>query len=88
MLTNIDQMPFLSHLQQSILLKIKQLTSLLIIWLNLNMLMNIDQMQSLNLHQLSILLKQIKVTTMSGEKKTYVSQILINGGMMHLKVIL
>jgi len=88
MLMSIDQMPFLSHHQQLILLKIKKLKSLMITWLNLNMLMSIDQMQSLSHHQLLILLKLNKLMIMSGEKRTSVSLILINGGMMHQKVIL
>ena len=86
MLMSIDLMPFLRHPQQLILLKIKK--SLMIIWLNLNMLMSIDPMQYLNHHQLLILLKLISFMIMSGEKRTYVSLILINGGMMHLKVTL
>ena len=88
MLMSIDLMLFLRHHQQSILLKIKQLKSLMITWLNLNMLMSIDPMQSLSHHQLLILPKMNKVMIMSGEKRTYVSLILINGGMMHQKVIL
>jgi len=60
----------------------------MITWLNLNMLMSIDQMQSLSHHQLLILLKLNKLMIMSGEKRTSVSLILINGGMMHQKVIL
>ena len=88
MLMNIDLMLFLSHHQQSISLKIKKLMSLVIIWLNHSMLMSIDQMQFLSHHQLLILFKLNKVMIMFGEKKTYVSLILISGGMMHLKVIL